>query len=631
MCGINGLLTHAAPRDDATSLVAAMNNAVCHRGPDDQGVWQSECAAVVLGHRRLSILDLSTAGHQPMSLSTGETVVFNGEIYNYRELKARYSDHTYNSQSDTELLLAAYAQDGPACLRQLNGMFAFGIWDPKKETLFLGRDRIGKKPLYYTSQNGVFAFASEIKSLLTLPWVSAELDELALYDFLTFNFVPGERTMFKNIWKLLPGFQLTVRQDGSVSKSAYWEVEYHSLPDNQGVLESMLLESLERSVDYRLVSDVPVGAFLSGGVDSSALVALMSRQSLTPIKTFAIGFEGQPQYDELECAQSAANLFGTEHCERVVSRADIVDFLPRVVDIFDEPMADATCVPIFFLSQMAQAAGTKVIVNGDGPDELFLGYRGWSKYLRFYSGYRNYQRLPQFARACAANVATSLFPDSPGTEILNRAAKDQELFWGGARSFKEGTKRQFLSDDFLRRVGNRNCHTTIADLRCRFDQASPYVRANGDWMAYLGLKFLIPSFYMYRTDRLCMANSVEGRSPFLDYEFVNLALSISAAWKYRDGEPKFLLKQALRRILPHEILYRKKVGFCVPLREWAGDMMIAEIERTLPKFCRDTGIFREDQVRRQLRDVGQNGATTQVSTNLWTIYFLMAWFRKWIH
>lgn len=630
MCGINGILNFGGRQlGDELRLVSDMNDRIAHRGPDDSGVWRSPDRMTTLGHRRLSIIDLTSAGHQPMSTSHGPVVVFNGEIYNYQELKTRFTDYKFQSDSDTEVLLAAYERFGDGFLDQLNGMFALAIWDPELRTLFLARDRVGKKPLYYTTQGGIFAFSSEIKALLTLPWVSAALDEKALYSFLTFNFVPAPATMFQGIQKLPPGCKMRVSTSGDIRIDEFWEVEIESELGTQDDIENRLTDEIDRAVGYRMVSDVPVGAFLSGGVDSTATVAFMQRHVSYKIKTFSIGFEGEAAYDETLNARQAAKLLDTDHYEAQVTKQNLVDFLPRIVDIFDEPLADPTCIPIYFLSAMARDNGIKVVVNGDGPDELLLGYRSWARYARLFPYYRAFCRTPRFFRNGIANAALRANDLSSVTELLYRAAKDQELFWGGASSFKESTKRKFLTEGFLERVGDVNCHQEFVALRQRFDAVFPRrLKSDVNWMCYVGLRFLIPNFYTYRADRLTMAHSIEARSPFLDFNFVNYAFSLDARWKYQQGIPKFILKKSLEKSLPREVLHRKKQGFCVPLKEWASDILVDEIEANLDSFCNETGIFLAEAVRAHLNELRQG--KTDFVNRLWTIYFLLMWYRRWM-
>ena len=634
MCGINGIFGFDHELSEGKSLVSAMNVSIRHRGPDDQGYWSNERGTLYFGHLRLSIIDLSPAGHQPMISDRGTSIVFNGEIYNYIELRDRFfKDVPLKSNSDTEILLLLYEKFGEHCLDHLNGMFAFTIWDPHKEELFIARDRSGKKPFYYSFNEGKFAFSSELKALLTLPWMKRELDENALYHFLTFNMLTPPQTMFRGISKLEPGYSMHVKKNGDFELRPFWEVNYNNAIAGKSESEAaeIIRTSFDKALRYRMVSDVPVGAFLSGGVDSSAIVAGMAGMTSRPVNTFSIGFEGQQSYDERFWASKVAKEYKTNHQEIVVTSDDIESFLPRVVSIFDEPMADETCIPIYFLSQKARESGSIVVLTGDGSDELFAGYRNWRKYIRLFPWYEKYSKLPRFMRNMILSGGKMLRPDSNAVEMLSRAANGHDFFWLGARSFKEATKDRFLTRDFLSRAGIPASHAVIDGYRKMYENAR---RGGGrsfnytDWMCYLGFKFIVPNYYLYRMDHLGMANSIEIRSPFLDYEFVNTALSVNPDFKLVNNEPKHILKKALEPVLSKEILYRKKMGFCVPIREWAGDIMIDYIEKNLKTFCDIHPMFKYDELNGLLREL-KSGRETSVN-KLWTLYFLIAWFKRWL-
>jgi len=632
MCGINGFYNYSKTLlPEGEALVKIMNETISHRGPDDCGIWSDEDQHVYFGHQRLSILDLSQNGHQPMISPKGTVIVYNGEVYNFESLKADLDDRSFFSETDTEVLIYLYEQDGYDCLHQLNGMFAFAIWDETRAEIFLARDRVGIKPLYYTTINGIFAFSSEIKALLTLPWVKAELDEEALYHFLTFNKTLPPQTMFKNIYKFHPGYKMVVGKNGIKLYEPYWEVSYSNYSSlSREDLESLILSELERSVKNRMVSDVPVGAFLSGGVDSSAIVALMSKNTSAPIKTYSIGFQDAHDYDEIVYARKISEQFGTEHIEKVVTPQDIVGFLPKVVDIYDEPLADATSIPIYFISQLARENGTIVVLTGDGADELFCGYRNWMRYVKLYPYYHLFSKLPNFIKSSVANIYKLFDDSSPNYEIFSRAAKGQEFFWGGAGGFKESTKRLFLSSDYAHRMAKTDSYNKVLHYHRLFESIPQNGRilSDADWLSFMGLKNIVPNYYLYRADRLGMTHSIEIRVPFLDHGLVNLALSTPGKWKMCGGEPKYILKKSLERVLPANVLYRKKQGFCVPLHEWAGDIIIDYIEANLRDFCRDTGLFSEESLRRQIEKT-KDGNTDHIFM-LWNIYFLMSWFRKWI-
>lgn len=634
MCGINGIISlSGAEIPDPERLIASMNSAIAHRGPDDQGYWSAPGLQLALGHRRLSILDLSSAGHQPMSTADGHVISYNGEVYNYQELKERFfPEHRFQSGSDTEVILELLKKQGTSALSNMHGMFAFAYWNPDKAELLLARDRMGKKPLYYSSTSGYMCFSSEIKALLTLPWMHATPDEEALYHFLTFNQLPPPFTLFKGIRKLAPGHYLKISKTSS-EEVKFWEISPEDLTDLSGEeIADHIYDTLRASVDKRMVSDVPVGAFLSGGVDSSAVVALMSNMGGRKVTTYSVGFDGMQSYDEREAAAIIARRYSTDHHEITVSAAEIAETLPEIIDIFDEPMADATCIPIHFISRLAKTKGTPVVLTGDGADELFAGYRSWQRYIRLYPHYHRYLQLPKLVRKMAYAGVTA-FQQEPNIlqEMLLRASEGQEFFWGGARAFKESVKRKLLTPAFNATTRNYHSYSVIKSYRQEFDLLKKQHHWLDDtaWMCYLGLKFQIPDKYLYRMDRLGMASSIEIRNPFLDTGMVNLAFSIPSQLKYAGNEPKYILKKSLERILPGEILYRKKMGFCVPLQEWAGDIMLDYTITHARDFSRNTGLFSEEGIMREIKAI-REGKTTHTN-QLWTIYFLIAWFKRWMN
>ncbi|MBI5848254.1 MAG: asparagine synthase (glutamine-hydrolyzing) [Nitrospirae bacterium] len=628
MCGICGIVSHRPI--DIRARLNEMNSHLVHRGPDDEGYFIQD--DVGLAMRRLSIIDLES-GHQPMLSKDGKiAIVFNGEIYNYKEIRELYlQEYEFETKSDTEVLLHLYHKFGRNCLDLLNGMFAFAIYDSRDAELFIARDRLGIKPFYYCVFEGIFAFSSEIKALLTLPWVRAALDEEALYYFLTFNKVASPLTMFKGIMKLHPGYMMTVNNRGIKRHEPYWEVEYKDYALlSELEISRRLADELERAVKDWMVSDVPVGAFLSGGVDSSAVVAMMRRVSpAASIRTYSVGFKDAPAYNELHHAREISMLFKTDHYEKIVSQEEITEFLPKIVDIYDEPLSDATSIPLYFISEAARKDGTRVVMTGDGGDELFCGYRSWLRYLHLYPLYRFASKVP--FRPSLFRYMKKLFRESsPIYEILNRAMCGHEFFWGGAGGFKEGAKRHFLSTEYAARLSSHNSHNLIRTFHDLYEAVPKAGRKESyvDWMCFLGVKDILPNHYLYRADRMGMAHSVEIRTPMLDHHFVNLALSIPGELKIRGGEPKYILKRALEPFLPKEILYRKKQGFCVPLREWGGEIMADYIDENVGSFCRSTGLFDKGRLLAEVNAL-RYGRRDGVFM-LWNIYFLMSWFRRWI-
>lgn len=636
MCGINGFYNFSGQIiPNAHELIDKMNSKMELRGPDDSGVWCHPKNQLYLGHQRLSILDLSSAGHQPMSTeNSSHTLVFNGEIYNFSELKGKLPNQLFTSNTDTEVLLKLFAATSNSCISQLRGMFAFAIWDQEKEELCLARDRVGQKPLYYTIQNGIFAFSSQLKSLFELPWIKRELDEEALSHFLTYNHLVPPFTMFKDIRKFEPGYSMKVTKSGIVSYKPYWDVSLTNKSESSKLSEKELgdkvFENLRKSVNYRMVSDVPVGAFLSGGVDSSAIVGLMAETASYPIKTYSIGFEGQPDYDELQSARKVAKLFGTDHVEKVVNPSDFKELLPTVVDLFDEPLADTTSIPIYYLSQLAKENNTKVILTGDGADELFAGYSNWKRYDKLAPYYDFYSYLPELFKKSVSSLYGQYDKTSPIFEMLKRSEKGQDFFWSGARGFKENTKREFLTDGFIDRNPNVDSYSVISTFKENFEKikksdSTDYI----DWLCYTGLKNTIPNVFLNRLDKLSMAHSVEARSPFLDHDLINTAFSISGNWKIKNGEAKYILKKSLERLLPNDVLYKKKQGFCVPIKEWGVDIMVDFLESELNTFCKKLDVFNQDKIEGIIRET-KDGKTNNTN-RLWTIYFLIQWCNKWIY
>ena len=622
MCGIAGLLNYSARELPAAGpLLQAMTASLAHRGPDDEDLWSDARAGVYLGHRRLSIIDLSSRGRQPMRGHAGSRLVLNGEIYNFRQLRAEMRHYPFQSRTDTEVLLAGLEDRGFDILSRLNGMFAFAFWSPRRRQLLLARDRLGIKPLYYTTQGGVFAFASELRALLDLPWVEKALDERALQQFLTFNKLAPPGTLFAGIHKFHPGHAMVVGAGGIQSYEPFWRIAFDRRPTGDPV--SSVRAALEGAVDRRMVADVPVGAFLSGGVDSSAVARLMSERTSQAVRTYTIGFD-EPGYDERTHARRVASAIGAEHRERVVTQGEIADFLPAVAEVFDEPLADATSIPIYFLARLAAQDGTKVVLTGDGADELFCGYRGWMKFPRLSPWFGALRSRWNPAHWALPLAAMTLPKTSRLREILRRARRGQELFWGGAGGLKGAAKDSVLTAEFLRRLEGDPAAEHIAGVRGAFEERHPRPgRASVvDWMCFVGAHDIVPNYYLHRADRLGMAASIELRVPFLDHELVDLAFSIPADRKIENGIAKAVLKQAVRDLMPADLVDRRKQGFCVPLQEWFGRSIYRHVDDNLDRFCTDTGIFRA----RAVRELG----VTRGIHGLWNLYFLMTWFDRWL-
>tara|TARA_R110002049_G_scaffold182942_5_gene350833 strand:- start:962 stop:2860 length:1899 start_codon:yes stop_codon:yes gene_type:complete len=631
MCGINGIFQLSSGSTHLKDAVSAMNVQLAHRGPDDNGVWVDEAHGLALGQTRLSILDLSSAGHQPMHDSEAKnTIIFNGEVFNFQILNNKYlSDKTFNSHSDTETILKLYRKFGLDMLQHLNGMFAFALWDASREELILARDRSGKKPLYFTEMNGNFSFSSELKAIFELPWIKKEIDDKVLYDFLTFNTVATPNTMFKGISKFKPGHYMIVNKQGIKTYESFNDLKHTNLNfSTEKELEDLVFNKLEESVRLRMISDVPVGAFLSGGVDSSAIVALMRDHTPNEIKTFTIGFENQPGYNELQYAEKIAKRYDTNHFVKTVTPNDLLDFIPKITDIYDEPQADTTAIPIYFISQLAKEENIKVVLNGDGPDELFSGYSNYERYVKTYQYFKLANKAPRFIKGLANSFVDKIRPDSPLSEMTNRLYNQQDFYWPGAGGMKEGVKHNIISNDFKNNVNGHSSYNYVKQLKQDY-----HTFLNGhqfdyvNWLCYSGYRQAVTEKFLFRADRLGMAHSIEARSPFLNHEMVQLALSIPGEYKIKNGINKYILKKSLERILPNDILYRKKMGFNLPIREWAKETIYNGVKDNIVQFNKDTNLFNLDEVNTQLKLLKEGN--DQYTNTIWTIYFLINWYKKW--
>jgi asparagine synthase (glutamine-hydrolysing) len=636
MCGICGI---RAIRDDfpaGEELVTKMNDTIVHRGPDDGGAWASDEHGVALAHRRLSIIDLSYAGHQPMSNEDGTVwITFGGEIYNHLDLRPELEakGHVYRSQTDTETIIHLYEEEGPRCVERLHGMFHYAIWDSRTRELHLARDRLGKKPVYFAQPGGNFIFASEIKALLVHPALTADLDEEAFFHYLTFVCTPAPMTMFKGVRKMEPAERMTVRADGTTESEIYWspfsqqvaaEVDSMSEPE----LKERLLELLRKSIQRRMMSDVPFGVFLSGGIDSSTNVALMDELMGDPVQTFSVGFE-DPRYNELGYARRIAEQFGTDHHETVMTAADLERFVPELVYHQDEPLADPTSVPVHYVSKLARDSGTVVVQVGEGSDELFHGYEGYITHARFRRRYwPPFQRVPRPLRKALSKAALAIALRSGRflghAQAIEEASEGRLPFWGGAIAYQGALKDLVLS--------NGRPHPDSYAIVERFLQDAERERPDADLlqkMTYLELKNRLAELLLMRVDKMTMANSVEARVPFLDHELVEFALALPAEMKVRNGEGKYLLKKAVEGILPPEVINRPKQGFVAPMSEWLRGEMGEKMRRDIRKSTlTERGLLDYDAIDR-LWEAHQSGRG-EWAFQLWNIYNVSAWHDYWV-
>ncbi len=629
MCGICGKVSFTG-EDVQRDALARMCARLVHRGPDGEGIHVTGPAG--LAQRRLSIIDLSPGAVAPLSNEDGTIwVTFNGEIYNFQQLRAELAarGHVFRTASDTEVIVHLYEQDGLDCLSRLRGMFALAIWDGPKRRLLVARDRLGKKPLFYTRTASAFIFASSIAALLADSDVSAEPNYRALDDFLTYQYVPSPETAFAGIHKLPPAHYLTCGPDAGIDVRRYWrpplaKTATRPARDSQE-LEIELLDRLREAVRMRLVSDVPLGAFLSGGVDSSAVVALMAQSSDRPVKTFSIGFDEQ-DFDELPYARRLASQYGTDHHEFTV-RPDATGILPELVRHYGEPFADASALPTYYLSKLTREHVT-VALSGDGGDENFAGYDNY----RIVAAWNQADVLPGAARrAVRAGLEGVLhrLPYNPTAARVGRASamfasELGERFRLQSSVLKPEEKRAAYTARFralLAEAGESPCGPAALP---EDPEADPL-----DWMAWHDLQFYLPDCLMVKVDVASMANSLEVRSPLLDHEFVEFAATIPSALKRDATGGKVIFKRALAGLVPSETLDRPKKGFGVPLRRWFGGELLDLVRGTLLDDRSRRRDLLEPGLLRQLVDDHVAGRHDW-SHRLWALVWLELWFREFI-
>ena len=632
MCGLTGLLSFSPDRlavDGA--MLATMRDTMAHRGPDGAGLWVSDDRRIGLAHRRLSIIDLSDAAAQPMRDAGPDGrdlwIAYNGEVYNHRELRAELTalGHTdwQTDHSDTEVILKAYRQWGIDCLHRLRGMFAIALWDGAAETLWLVRDRIGIKPLYYAIDERGIAFGSEIKAILAGPPRERAVDEEALFHYLSFLATPAPKTLFRGINKLAAGTVLKVGADGTVEERRWWDAldGLPAAPTDDGALDATVMETLRQAVRYRKEADVPVGVFLSGGVDSSTNLALFSEDG-GQAKAFSITYPADQASvaDEMPYARQIAAQVGADHHVFEITQRDLMDFLPRMIALQDEPIADPVCVPVHFVSKLARDSGVVVCQVGEGADELFWGYRRWRAYLRLQ--HLNDLPVPRTLK----RLGVALLRAVGGarwtvTELLRRGAVGQPIFWGGAEAFTEAEKADLLSPRLRAVFRNRTSWDAVAPIRARFDAAAKG-RSALNWMTYLDLNLRLPELLLMRVDKMTMGNSIEARVPYLDHHFVQLALAVPETTKTRSGELKHVLKRAVRGLIPDAIIDRPKQGFAVPVDDWSRSELGAHARDALATFCAETDLLDGDAVARVL----DHGSARQA----WYLMNLALWWEAYI-
>ena len=632
MCGISGLIYHDPARPADRTVLAAMNAAITHRGPDSDGFHFDGPLGIAM--RRLAIIDRA-GGDQPLSNEDGRVwIVFNGEIYNHPALRAELlaHGHVFRTHSDTECIVHAYEQWGDDCVRRLRGMFAFAIWDAPRRRLLLARDRVGKKPLYYAEHDGGLLFGSELKTLLRYPGFPRDIEPAALHHYLTLQYVPDPLTAFRAARKLLPA-HLLVCENGRVTTRPYWDLDFREKEDisDPTALREKVRAKIEESVRIRLMSEVPLGAHLSGGIDSSVIVALMAEASSQPVKTFSIGFE-EAAFNETDQARAVAERFKTEHHEFIV-RPDALEVLEPLVDHFDEPFADAASIPLWYLSKLTREHVT-VALNGDGGDEAFAGYQ------RYYAdGVADlYRYVPRFLRA-GFDAMLRPFGGTSGKPVersplaalrkLGHAATQTSgssvVRWGSY--FTEAEKAALYTPDFAAQlaVDPRNAEPSHAAMERTYLAALANNRL--ERTLYTDLHHYLPGALLVKADRMTMAHSLEARSPFLDHELLELAARLPPRWKVRGTTTKWILRDLFRDMLPDKIAARGKLGFSVPLARWfAGPQLGAVRDILLADGSKVQGLLRREGLA-QLVEENRTGRADH-GKKLWALLCLETWLRR---
>jgi len=625
VCGICGIVNLDRENHVKYTQIKRMCDALVHRGPDDDGIFVKD--NVGIGMRRLSIIDLVT-GNQPISNEDDTIrVVFNGEIYNYLDLRQalRKKGHRFSTNSDTEVIVHAYEEYGEDCPAMFNGMFAFAIWDDRRKRLFVARDRIGIKPLYYYKDDKRVVFGSEPKAILQTPDVPREIDPLALDNFLTFEYIPAPLSIFRDIKKLYPAHTLSLH-NGAISTKRYWHLPVKHCAVSKDEICNLIRDYLQDAVKIRLISDVPLGVFLSGGLDSSTLVAMMSRATDQPVKTFSIGFEDST-YNELNYARVVAKQFQTEHHEFVI-KPDAVALTEKLIGYLDEPFGDFSIFPTFLVSQMARDYVT-VVLSGDGGDELFAGY---DTYIANRTA-THFEKLPLFIRKkIVAPVMRSIPPTSKKKGIVNKAKRFVEgamlppdlehVRWMIFLSSLE--KNRLYTEEFSKRLQKEDAY---AFIRHYFDKARSFDLLNRQM--FVDIHSYLVDNILVKVDRMSMATSLEARVPFLDHRFVEFAANIPGKLKLKGYRTKHILKQAMSGILPPEILARGKEGFSIPIKNWLKKELNPMMMDVLsPQRIKQEGYFCSEYIER-LKNEHVNGIENH-SHRLWALMIFEIWQDKYL-
>jgi asparagine synthase (glutamine-hydrolysing) len=629
MCGIAGIFNYNGQRVDE-ELLRGMTRLLAHRGPDDEGAYinNGPRCSIGLGHRRLSIIDLSNAGHQPMS-NEDETIwiVLNGEIYNFKELRQELltKGHHFRSKTDTETVIHLYEEEKEHFVNRLNGMFALAIWDSHINALVLARDRVGKKPLYYAFSNNQLLFASEIKSILLNKGIDRDIDFEALDDYFTFQCIAAPKTIFKKIRKVRPG-HILMCSAGKVKEEEYWDVRFDRLDgESEDNYRQKLLCMVEDAVRCRLESDVPLGAFLSGGVDSSVVVAVMSEIAKKPVITASIGFHDK-RFNELDFSHLVAQQYNTIHHEHIVE-PNVLEMVKKFIGYFDEPFADASSIPTYYVSEMTRRHVT-VALSGDGGDEVFAGYRRY-----YYDRLENKLRaIPEFLRRYIIGTAAKIYPKGDWmprflrakTLLTNLSLPAAKGYMNTRSTIKYDMKNALYSKELKTKIGAYDPFFVLDYYFKRARTDDPLSR-----IQYVDIKTYLTDDILTKVDRMSMANSLEVRSPLLDYRLIEFVATMPSSLKLKGRESKYILKKSVKSKLPPQILKRKKMGFAVPIEQWLRKE-IKQIAREI-LFSSQTisrGYFNQKYIEK-IWNAHMSGQRNN-STQLWCLLIFELWHRNYI-
>lgn len=631
MCGIVGAF---AFNDNNFNISEAyindMRDAMIHRGPDSKGTWVSKDRRIGLGHRRLSIVDLSVKASQPMS-NENETlwVSFNGEIYNHLEIRKELEQvgrHKWKTDhSDTEVILHAFEEWGIDCIHKFRGMFAIALWDVREKQLWLIRDRIGIKPLYYSFHHRRIVFASEIKALLRDKDQKREVHDKAFYHYLSFLTTPAPQTLFNGIKKVPCGTWIRINENGNAHEHKYWDVWDHVEPlegvSEDEIAEKLMLE-LRTAIRLHKESDVPLGIFLSGGIDSSTNAVLFSEDETKQINTFSIGYDKnyESYENELKYARLISKIVKSKHHEHILKLNHLIDFLPLMIELHDEPIADPVSVPAYYVSKLARENGVTVCQVGEGADELFIGYPSWISAFQM----QRICDLPTpkiFKKLALTSLKWFGKENTFHFEWLKRNIENMPVFWGGSEIFTETQKNRLLSTNFNKNWAGITSWEVLEPLYLQFKEKA-WDQSPLNWMTYLDLNFRLPELMLTKIDKMSMGVSLETRVPFLDHKFVELSMSIPSKIKIKNGTLKYILKKGIKGLIPDEIIDRKKQGFGLPMQEWFLTELGTKVKKEITDFCKETDYFNKNYVVEHANEMNE--------TQLWCLVNYILWWKKYI-